>query len=849
MTSKSPSFRALVFLLLWPLLLAPSAQDGQAQASVTDNGIVVGEPKVYDNAALQQMLDSARARLASMQFLDPTAVAARIGSLQGASMQQSGISFSVGGPPMAGLQTTANTGNTVTTANQGITNTANTGSTTTTTGGTANSGSTTTTTGSTTTSGATPGSTATQQVAVTGPSSTGTEQLAVTGPSSTAVSTGNLQTAVTGPSTQTVTTLAQQNPSAAPAPAMSTFTLPSSFGPSASNVLNEQVELNSEVESLSLLLEGALSDQFYQDGGVSYPKRRVTIGIPVTIIPSRKYKDEVAEIDLSVASVVSKSNCTSPPAITAILPQSKTYNVASISSKSTSIGGGIVTGVLTAGVNFAWQKQTYYIVQDQDTVALQYPYVPGRNSITFGWQLRPVLGRHTVSSGMRTLFVQLALPPDVCGTSDNLATVAVTTAWKRVDRKTNAVDSHPIDSVSSSTNPVPKINAAPQIGKITGPVDNGDGTVTVHLESTSYLQGAYIKIGTATIPQGSPLVVFDPSHIDFTLPAALLTTQKGFLADRSGASTEIVDPRAKNDTADHCISIDTPSMVPVTSSLGRLTVHVKLDSSSETCKYMLPEMKLHDLVAAIGNRVFGYRDSPIAVDSSTGNITFLAPIDLLRTSPEVTILRPLWGEPFRAKATFSAPLVPTIDKAPVVSKSGDNLQIALFGSNLQQLTPPAGMKFNAGGKACDQPGPLATDTSNTARILCVPQSLTSAMDQIPLRASSGDLLLIAMPTDPNKDTPALAAHSPILAGKALTLTFTGSHLDGFTGAKLGKTAIAGAKLAKDNKSIDVPLTAAMVTSPSIELTFSFKDTHPLVVDVQVIDRSLQVTQPAAKPPA
>jgi len=741
-----------------------------------------------------------------------------------------------------------NTGNTATTENQGFTNTGNSGSTTTTTGSTANSGNTTSTTGSTTTTGATPGSTATQQVALTGPSSTGTEQLAITGPSSTAVSTGNVQTAITGPSTQTVTTLAQQNPSAAPAPAMSTFTLPSSFGPSAANVLNEHMQLNSEVESLSLLLEGALSDQFYTAGSAVIPKRRITIGIPVTIIPSRKYKDDVAEIDLTVASVVSNCNCTSPPAITAILPQDKTYNVASISSKSVSIGGGVVTGVLTAGVNFAWQKQTYYIVEDQDTVALQFPPPGDANSIHFGWQLRPVLGRRTVSSGMRTLFVQLALPPEVCNTTGTLAKVGVSTKWKRIDRKTNAVDSREIDPLPpSSSYRVPKISPGPQIGAVTGPVDNGDGTVTVHLESTSYLQGAYIKIGPSTIAQGSPLAVFDPSQIDFTVPAALLTSQKAFLSDRSGAYTEIVDSRIKNDTIDHCISIGPPSMVPVTSSLGRLTVNVELDPSKEPCTTMLHEMRLHDLVAAIGNRVFGYRDSPIAVDSSTGNITFLAPIDLLRTSPEVTILRPLWGEPFRARATFSAPLIPAIDKAPVVSKSGDNLQIALFGSNLQQLTPPTGMKFDASGKACDQPGPLGTDTSNTARILCVPQSLTSAMDQIPLRASSGDLLLIAMPTDPNKDTPALAAHASILAGKAVTLTFTGSHLDGFTGVKLGKTAIAGAKLAKDSKSIDVPLTAPMVTSPSIELPFSFKDTHPLVVDVPVIDRSLQVTQP--KPPA
>jgi hypothetical protein len=818
MTTKSRILRHLVFFQLCPLLAA-CAQDRKPSApTVAANGIIVGEPKVYDNAALQQMLDSARARLASMQFLDSSAVASHIGSLQGAAMQQSGVSFSVNGPPIAGLQTTANTGNTVTTASQGTSNTNN-------------SGSATMTTGSTTSNGTTAGSSA-------------SEQLAVTGPSTSATSTGNTQSVLTGPSTQTVATLAQQNPSAAPAPAMSTFTPPSSFSPSASNVLNEQMQLNAEVESLALLLESALSDQFYQQGGVSFPKRRITIGIPVTIIPSRKYKDDVAEIDLRVASVV---DC-APPAITAILPQDKTYNVASISSKSASIGGGVVTGVLTAGVNFAWQKQTYYIVQDQDTVALQYPSSSTSHSIQFGWQLRPVLGRTAVTSGMRTLFVQLALPPEVCGQSDSLATVSVTTTWKRIDRKTNTVDSHLIDPVASSDYLVPKINAAPQIGAVIGPVDNGDGTVTVHLASTSYLQGTYIKIGTSTIAQGSPLALFDPSHIDFTVPAALLATQPVFLADRSGAYTKIIDARIGQENNNRCLTLDTPSMVPVTSSLGRLTVKVNLDTSNSFCKEILSGARLGDLhlVAAVGNKVFGYRDAPINVDESTGTLAFLAPIDLLRTSPSITVVRPLWGEPFRTTASFSAPLVPTIDKAPVVSKSSDNLQIALFGSNLQQLTPPSGMSFNASGKSCDKKGPLATDDSNTARMLCVPQSLTSTMDQIPLRAASGDLLLIAMPSDPNKDTPTLDAHDPILAGKAITLTFTGSHLDDFTGVKLGKTTIYGSKLAKDKESIDVPLTASMVTAPSIELTFSFKDSHPLVLAVQVVDRSIQVTQTPLK---
>ncbi len=61
--------------------------------------------------------------------------------------------------------------------------------------------------------------------------------------------------------------------------------------------------------------------------------------------------------------------------ITTLLPREKTYNVASISENNISLGGGIATQVL--GVSGSWFRghKTYYVVQDQDTVAKTF--VPG----------------------------------------------------------------------------------------------------------------------------------------------------------------------------------------------------------------------------------------------------------------------------------------------------------------------------------------------------------------------------------------------------------------------------------------------------------------------------------------
>ena len=63
-----------------------------------------------------------------------------------------------------------------------------------------------------------------------------------------------------GPSTQTTYTLTQQNPVTPAAAPTSSFTAPSSFSPSASSILNEQVQLNSEVAGLALT-DGSTPDR------------------------------------------------------------------------------------------------------------------------------------------------------------------------------------------------------------------------------------------------------------------------------------------------------------------------------------------------------------------------------------------------------------------------------------------------------------------------------------------------------------------------------------------------------------------------------------------------------------
>ena len=783
---------------------------------VSHTGIEVHDVSVYDNLLLQQMLDSDRARLSGLQFLDPLKVGGTVGTLQGASMRQTGFSLSMGGPPVPGVSTQVNSGNTATTLTQG------------TTAGTSSATMTTTTSGT--------------SAAGTAPS----ETLAVTAPTSTTGQTGGSSTVLTGPSTQTTYTVTQPVP---PTPATlpsSVFTAPSSFSPSAANILNEQVQLNSEAAGLALMMAGPVTDRAYPvelpDHSFGFiQKHHLTLGIPITLSPSDKDRNAAAEIILTFTPN-SRQGPGGPPKITAILPQAKTYNTATISSKSVNLGGGIVTGVLTAGVNYLWQKQTYYIVQAQDTVAFQLPRDPAHpDAISFGWDLRPVLGSPTVAPGMRTLFVQLALPWDRT-TSSDFGSVTVSTHWKKINKKTNLISQNSQDCFDqggiSRSIKISDPSSAANVQVIDDPIDNGDGTVSVHVTSNFFPESTYLKIGSAIIPQGATNAVFNPNAdaIDFTVPAFLLATQKAFLMDQTGNPKELVMfPDDAENSADMCLQIASVKAIPESTTSARVSATVTLTQNTDNCKaYSGKQPRDLHLVAVLGGTVFGYRNAPITFDPDNKTISFHASLDLVKTSPQLTVKKLFWGARLRDEQPLVFLPIPIIDKATVVEKGKDNLEIAIMGSNLRQLEAPNGAAFKADGKKCDLPRADFGD-SDISRMLCVPASLLTGMAQIPLKTTTGDIQLVALPAPAkavSASGPSLASQGSLTAEKAVDLTVKGTKLDTFDHVEIAKKKVA-AELAADKQSIIVHLTSDLVKAPKIVLVFFFKGSANVSYTVNV----------------
>ena len=285
------------------------------------------------------------------------------------------------------------------------------------------------------------------------------------------------------------------------------------MAPSAPDILNEQLQLSLEIANLQLLLEGAVSDRFV--AGTHLLKHRVTLGFPVSVSPQKARKDEVAIVEVTVTDPAwTQGN--EAPSVTVLLPREKTYNVANITEKSTSIGGGIVTQVLSAGVSALWGRKTFYVVQDQDTVA-GLKSDPAGKAAVFQWQFRPVLGREVVREGLRQVFVQLALP--VLEAQGCQANVNVRTYWLKYDRKKGLLKQLVPDS-EVSTSPMQSVrryDLQPQIDRVAWE-DAGDGSVVVRVDGR-FMSGTYVRIGNLILTPGPAGITFEETGIRFVVKA------------------------------------------------------------------------------------------------------------------------------------------------------------------------------------------------------------------------------------------------------------------------------------------------------------------------------------------
>ena len=544
------------------------------------------------------------------------------------------------------------------------------------------------------------------------------------------------------PPTVTTSTSTTSSPfpvPAAVAPTPST-TLPTSNAPSAADILNEQTQLNSDIANLRLLLEGSLSDQIMVLPGETFAKPRVTLGFPVVITPNRHDKNAVAIVEVMVDTA--EDNDASPngeaPSITALLPREKTYNVAAITDRSVGLGAGFATAMAGASASVLWGHKQYFIVKDQDTLAVQFdPSEPELATLqsqgvkkervrAFAWQFRPVLGRPFVQAGSRQVFVQLAFPGRGAGVK-SFGNVRIRTYWRKIDHKTGVLKRVVAGSVHEEhISPIPNYEMRQRyVAASFSPnsmEDLGGGKMLVELKGR-LLPGTYLRVGSNIIQPGAGSVPSDLKTTRFLANIADLATLDTFVISRDGTEIPLkIKPGAINN-----FRVD-QAHVRVT-QLDDATSLLEVPITNFITSQDIPPVLL------IGGKVFGYSDAPIdrKCNAAAGTcvLSVALPTALLVSSPTISAKALMLDEdglqtPLKANRTFTLfPQSLMHERLVFLAHDATTATYLVYGHDLNQarIIWPA----------------------RNADITCPPNQL--CLQPISTAADDGSLKLIKLPLD------------------------------------------------------------------------------------------------------
>jgi len=644
----------------------PNAERLIDERSRANNGIYVDQPKVYDDALLQQMLGSAQSQLQGLQGFDQGTLTRSLGAITGANQQTSGFGVSGGVEPPI-----------VTTA------------------------------------------------------------------------------------TQTTQSPFALPPAAAPAP---TTTLPTSQAPSASDVLNEQLQITSQIANLRLLLEGSLSDQIMNGAHETFTKPRVTMGFPVVITPARRYRNAVAVVE--VFAETSRTNDASvggePPSITALLPQEKTYNVASISDKSLSLGTGIASGLAGVSGTFLWGHKQYFIVKDQDTLGVQFEPSEAEKALlagkgvdtqrlrAFSWQFRPVLGRQFVEAGSRQVFVQLAFPGRDSASVKSFGQIRVRTYWRRVDPRTGVLREVVAGSLEENVvKPIPNYDVRPDYGAVAAfnsswMEDLGTGRMLIKLEGR-LLPGTYLRVGASIIQPGANGLPADLKTTRFVASLADLATLKTFVIARDGTEYPLKIPRGTGNNF----------------SVDRAHVRVsELDNGTALLQVPIRNFDATQDVApalVIGGQVYGYSDAPIERECPRNTnscvLSVTLPAAVLAANPLVRVTALMVDDDGIEPGSRAFNLFPEKleqEKLVFLTQDKDSATYLLFGHNLTELEvvwPPA----SSGAQV------LTTTGADSPKLLKLPLGFAKQSSTLILKRSVGQPFMVGLSAPPASEVSATAA--------------------------------------------------------------------------------------------
>jgi hypothetical protein len=782
------------------------------------NGIVVvGPPKVYDDLYLKSLLSSLQLQLAAIHGVDQATLLSHIGVVQGADTRQTSVALSGSGPA----------------------------------------------TPQTSTFSLAPGVPAfSYPPGYSGPPDSGV-----------ALPTGTATATTPG----TTTTTSSLTPTA-PTPQSPVLTSPSisSLGQSSLDTYNESLQLSTAINQTALLLNGAVSDSLQLDGK---PKTTVTIGFPVTVnTPSksdRKLAGAVAEIRVSVCSAES-ANSAEPPSIVTLLPQERTYNVASLVDKSfLGSASAVVGGVINVGGGFLWSHQRYYLVQQQETVAfLDSPATSPcekAKSAAFAWQVRPVLGKEFIRPGNSVNFVQISIPNVIAdgAATKQIGVACVSIVWRTPStsgvwpfRKTSDQYLSDSDSAGPACYRIEyyRTLASDLTLSVT---DIGQGAVNVKTSGT-FLPGTTVRLGNTYLNPDT--ITATHEGLTFTAPAAAIAAVgQVFIAGRDGREVEALNHLDK--TPETRLTIQDPVISPYSDSQSLVTINFQAPDE-KTPGVKGPAFKnpaVDPWVVVIGGKVFGLSDAPFfSFSGEKSQAELIVPTALLQSSPRIEMRRLLWPDVlYRASKdipanTFSK-AAPAIAKVSTLS-SANGLTLAISGTDMKRLKlvfpDPACAGCSAKAlsstymqvilkKPADPKKASGNATAAAQDTKDAPPDPTDGLRQLAFCTKTADdkcdenyqTLIVDVPKlDAPTPKPSLDKIDPIAASaKPITINITGVLLDQVVLIEHGKLPLNFRLVPGKTPSlaIDLPIDIASIPGAySLLVTFADKSTNTVLLTIK-----------------
>jgi hypothetical protein len=335
----------------------------------------------------------------------------------------------------------------------------------------------------------------------------------------------------------------------------------------AGDILNEQLNLASQILNLQTLYERSLTDRLIGRN----VRLQTVLGFQVSITPPAGFENCVAIVEVAVRmrpdpNLIEKVIIPGDAhgvSLVAMIPQEKTYNAQSISANSQSIGGSAVASVMTLGLTSKGETRQLFVHRDSDTLAFERspnnePALFGEgDAIVFGWEFRPVLGRKAVSAGMRQMFAVIALPvPDESEYNGVIAVQIKTRSyWRRYNSRnqTTAPKWHwfprTIDGSRSIDSKIQELaipntakiqaNLEPKVTKISW-VNSGFDRATVLVKGENFFPGTKVLAGGKVHKEDdNTLTLKSDQAVEFETTLAAIVSGDSVLSGRFGPSQQL----------------------------------------------------------------------------------------------------------------------------------------------------------------------------------------------------------------------------------------------------------------------------------------------------------------------